>query len=233
MISAARVVLPVPPTPYTTIPASCGLARSAGQRRCSRRRPTKYQSSRAASPAIRGRDGCDTAGAVRPGSSTGTDPDAARTVTAAHSPRPASLLSRLSGEVSSSAWTWRRAEKELYDAVTAYVNTYLGASATGGRGSAVALARTVLQRRLASSLGAIRSSLAKRAGRLADRADELERMTPAERRRRLAELGSMPKVSDDTDGDPEIGFNDVDPIRGDQPRQVNGALSPPTLCSLA
>jgi superfamily II DNA or RNA helicase len=102
------------------------------------------------------------------------------------------------------------AEKELYDAVTGYVNTYLGASATGGRGAAVALARTVLQRRLASSLGAIRSSLAKRAGRLAERADELERMSPAERRRRLAELGSMPKVSDDTDGDPEIGFDDVD-----------------------
>jgi superfamily II DNA or RNA helicase len=102
------------------------------------------------------------------------------------------------------------AEKELYDAVTRYVNEYLGAPATGGRGSAVALARTVLQRRLASSLGAIRSSLAKRAERLSDRADELERMTPAERRRRLAELGRMPKVSDDVDGDPEVGYDDVD-----------------------
>jgi superfamily II DNA or RNA helicase len=102
------------------------------------------------------------------------------------------------------------AEKELYDAVTNYVNTYLGASATGGRGSAVALARTVLQRRLASSLGAIRSSLAKRADRLSERADELERMTPAERRRRLAELGRMPKVSGDADGDIEIDYDDVD-----------------------
>jgi superfamily II DNA or RNA helicase len=102
------------------------------------------------------------------------------------------------------------AEKELYDAVTRYVNTYLGAAATGGRGSAVALARTVLQRRLASSLGAIRSSLAKRAERLTARADELERMSPAERRRRLAELGSMPKVSGDTDQDPEIDYDDVD-----------------------
>jgi superfamily II DNA or RNA helicase len=102
------------------------------------------------------------------------------------------------------------AEKGLYDAVTRYVNEYLGAPATGGRGSAVALARTVLQRRLASSLGAIRSSLAKRAERLADRADELERMTPAERRRRLAELGTMPKVSGDSDGDAEIGYDDVD-----------------------
>jgi superfamily II DNA or RNA helicase len=102
------------------------------------------------------------------------------------------------------------AEKELYDAVTLYVNAYLGPSATGGRGSAVALARTVLQRRLASSLGAIRSSLAKRAGRLSERADELERMGSAERRRRLADLGSMPKVSDDTDTDPEIGYDDID-----------------------
>jgi superfamily II DNA or RNA helicase len=102
------------------------------------------------------------------------------------------------------------AEKDLYDAVTRYVNEYLGAPANGGRGSAVALARTVLQRRLASSLGAIRSSLARRAERLADRADELERMKPAERRRRLAELGAMPKVSDDTDTDPEIGYDDVD-----------------------
>lgn len=102
------------------------------------------------------------------------------------------------------------AEKELYDAVTRYVNEYLSAPAAGGRGSAVALARTVLQRRLASSLGAIRSSLAKRAERLAERADELERMTPAERQRRLAELGRMPKISDDTDADPEIGYDDVD-----------------------
>ena len=109
VISAARVVLPVPPIPCTTMPARLGPVRSAGQRRCSRRRPTKYQSSRAASPAIRGRDGCATAGAVRPASRTGTDPDAARTVTAAHSPSPASSLSRLSGEVSSSAWTSRRA----------------------------------------------------------------------------------------------------------------------------
>jgi len=102
------------------------------------------------------------------------------------------------------------AEKELYDAVTHYVNDYLGSAATGGRASAVALARTVLQRRLASSLGAIRSSLAKRADRLTERADELERMSPAERRRRLAELGSMPKISGDTDADPEIGYEDVD-----------------------
>ena len=111
VISAARVVLPVPPIPCTTIPASCALVRSAGQRRCSRRRPTKYQSSRAASPAIRGRDGCDTAAAVWPGSRTGTDPDAASTVTAAHSPSPASSLSRRSAEVSSSVWTWRRASE--------------------------------------------------------------------------------------------------------------------------
>jgi SNF2 family DNA or RNA helicase len=102
------------------------------------------------------------------------------------------------------------AEKDLYDTVTAYVNHYLGAPLTGGRGNAVALARTVLQRRLASSLGAIRSSLGKRADRLTLRADELERMTPTERRRRLAELGAMPKVTDDADVDDELDDDDVD-----------------------
>jgi SNF2 family DNA or RNA helicase len=101
-------------------------------------------------------------------------------------------------------------EKDLYDAVTRYVNEFLGAPARGGRGSAVALARTVLQRRLASSLGAIRSSLAKRADKLAERADELERMSPAERRRRLAELAGMPKVSGDAETDSELDYDDVD-----------------------
>lgn len=98
-------------------------------------------------------------------------------------------------------------EYELYVAVTGYVNTYLGATG-GGRGNAVALARTVLQRRLASSLGAIRSSLHRRAGRLSDLADELEQMTSAERRRRLSELGRVP--ADPELDDAETGYDDVD-----------------------
>jgi superfamily II DNA or RNA helicase len=96
-------------------------------------------------------------------------------------------------------------EKALYDQVTDYINRFLGqAAGSGGRGNAVALARTVLQRRLASSLGAIRSSLAKRADRLEQRADELERLSPAERRRRLAELRLL-ETSDE-----ETGVEDAD-----------------------
>ncbi len=91
-------------------------------------------------------------------------------------------------------------EMALYDEVTAYIGEFLG-STPGSRGNAIALARTVLQRRLASSLGAIRSSLHKRAERLSGRAEELEAMAPAERRRRLAELRVIEAADEETDTD--------------------------------
>jgi len=91
-------------------------------------------------------------------------------------------------------------EEGLYHEVTAYIGQFLGAS-PGSRGNAIALARTVLQRRLASSLGAIRSSLHKRAERLTERADELERMNPAECRKRLAELRVIDAADDETGTD--------------------------------
>lgn len=93
-------------------------------------------------------------------------------------------------------------ELKLYEEVTRYIGEYLG-QAGGARANAVALARTVLQRRLASSLGAIRSSLQKRGDRLTDLADELERLRPAERARRLAEL-KLIEVDD------EMGTEDAD-----------------------
>lgn len=108
-----------------------------------------------------------------------------------------------------------RPELELYEAVTAYIQEFLGAPAGGGRGSAVALARTVLQRRLASSLGAIRSSLSKRAGRIAERLEELERLPPAERARRMRELrlaeplDTEQGVEDATEGDEEAALEGV------------------------
>ncbi|MFG2022355.1 helicase-related protein [Streptomyces sp. NPDC048825] len=105
------------------------------------------------------------------------------------------------------------AEYALYQEVTEYVNTYLGSSG-GSRGNAVALARTVLQRRLASSLGAIRSSLAKRADRLSDLVDQLTAMDPADRNRRLAALGRMPADSDFED-DGEAESDDIDEIVDD------------------
>ena len=94
-------------------------------------------------------------------------------------------------------------ERELYETVTEYINLYLG-GATGNRRHAVALARTVLQRRLASSLGAIHSSLNNRAGRLQERLDELEKLPPARRLERLAELRMIQLQ------DPEAGDDDAD-----------------------
>jgi superfamily II DNA or RNA helicase len=78
-------------------------------------------------------------------------------------------------------------ELKLYEDVTQYIQEFLG-QAIGRRGTAVALARTVLQRRLASSLGAIRSSLRNRADRITDRIAEIEQLPPNERAARLAEL---------------------------------------------
>jgi superfamily II DNA or RNA helicase len=97
-------------------------------------------------------------------------------------------------------FTLSPAEERLYKAVTDYVNRFL-AGGTGGRGNAVALARTVLQRRLASSLGAIASSLDRRSGKLTSLLDELEAMPATERRRRLADLQRLPGTDDETSDD--------------------------------
>ncbi len=90
-------------------------------------------------------------------------------------------------DVLTQPFTLGSAELGLYHAVTQYIQDYLG-GAGGRRGNAIALARTVLQRRLASSLGAIRSSLRKRADRIGERLAELEALPPAERAKRLREL---------------------------------------------
>ena len=70
------------------------------------------------------------------------------------------------------------AEKHLYDQVTKYINKYLGKT-KGRKQAAVALARTVLQRRLASSLNAIFSSMKKRQRRFADLLEELDELSPS------------------------------------------------------
>jgi superfamily II DNA or RNA helicase len=80
------------------------------------------------------------------------------------------------------------AEKHLYDQVTKYINKYLGKT-KGRKQAAVALARTVLQRRLASSLNAIFSSLKKRHKRFADLLKELDELSPQEQKERLINLG--------------------------------------------
>lgn len=101
-------------------------------------------------------------------------------------------------------------EKTLYDDVTDYINQFLPRQ-TGRRRSSVALARTVLQRRLASSLGSIEQTLINRQKRFRDVLEELDRLPPAKQEKRLQELRLLEVPdeeveSDDTDAEEEEAF---------------------------
>jgi SNF2 family DNA or RNA helicase len=90
-------------------------------------------------------------------------------------------------------------EYDLYKAVTAYINQFLPHSG-GRRGASVALARTVLQRRLASSTMAIHESIRRRLERQQGLLKELEELPPAQRGRRLAQLqGRLADVEQEED----------------------------------
>jgi SNF2 family DNA or RNA helicase len=89
-------------------------------------------------------------------------------------------------------------EEYLYKQVTKYINRYLGKT-VGKKQAAVALARTVLQRRLASSLKAIYSSLTKRERRFADLLEELAKLSPSEQHQRLMNLGRIVDPEQDSD----------------------------------
>ena len=90
-------------------------------------------------------------------------------------------------------------EYAIYKAVTAYINEFLP-QATGRRKNSVALVRTVFQRRLASSTRAIHESLLRRRTRLEDLVQELERLSPAQRAKRLAQLsGRLVDAEQDED----------------------------------
>jgi len=80
-----------------------------------------------------------------------------------------------------------RDEYDLYKSVTAYINEFLP-QASGRKKASVALARTVLQRRLASSTMAIFESIRRRLEKQQTLLEELEQLTPAQRARRLAQL---------------------------------------------
>jgi len=84
-------------------------------------------------------------------------------------------------------------EYELYKAVTAYINEYM-AQGAGRKKQSVALARTVIQRRLASSTNAILESLQRRYEKLRKLLEELERLSPRQRALRLAQIQG--RVSD-------------------------------------
>ena len=90
-------------------------------------------------------------------------------------------------------------EYAIYKAVTAYINEFLP-QGTGKRRNSVALVRTVFQRRLASSTRAIHESLLRRRTKLTDLVDELARLTPAQRAKRLAHLaGRLADAEQDED----------------------------------
>jgi superfamily II DNA or RNA helicase len=78
-------------------------------------------------------------------------------------------------------------EFHLYKLVSAYINRFLG-QATGTRRHSAALARTVFQRRLASSAQAIYESLARRLDKQKGLLEELQALPPSQRARRLTQL---------------------------------------------
>jgi SNF2 family DNA or RNA helicase len=92
-------------------------------------------------------------------------------------------------------------EKRLYDEVTEYINTFLPRQG-GRRRSSVALARSVLQRRLASSLGAIEATLMNRRKRFTDILERLDRLPPDQQQKELRELRLL-DVDDELETDDE------------------------------
>jgi SNF2 family DNA or RNA helicase len=100
-------------------------------------------------------------------------------------------------------------EYDLYKTVTAYINEFLP-QASGRRKASVALARTVLQRRLASSTTAIFESLKRRLAKQGNLLEELESLPPSHRARRLAQLQG--RIVDDAEQDED----DLDEIERDQ-----------------
>jgi len=99
-------------------------------------------------------------------------------------------------------------EYSLYKAVTAYINEFIPRQ-TGQRRSSAALTRTVFQRRLASSTCAIHESLKRRLKKQQDLLEELERLLPEQRARRLTAIqGRLP--------DPEHEDDDLDDESCDQ-----------------
>lgn len=95
-------------------------------------------------------------------------------------------------------FTLSAAEHHLYEEITKYINRYLGQT-KGRKQAAIALARTVLQRRLASSLKAIFNSLERRKLRFAQLVEELDKLSHQEQRQRLINLGKVvdPEVESD------------------------------------
>ncbi|MCA9906604.1 MAG: DEAD/DEAH box helicase family protein, partial [Anaerolineae bacterium] len=91
-------------------------------------------------------------------------------------------------------------ELALYKAVTDYINTYLPRQ-TGRRKAPIALARTVLQRRLASSIRAIRRSLERRFERFNEVLREVEMLPSAKREAYLRQQNLLEAYDDEQESD--------------------------------
>ncbi|MBI4700966.1 MAG: DUF3883 domain-containing protein [Deltaproteobacteria bacterium] len=121
-------------------------------------------------------------------------------------------------------------EWALYEAVTDYINTFLPRAA-GRKKQSTALVRMVFQRRMASSLRAIRLSVQKRYDRLRSLVDELTGLPQAQRDKRLRELANLPldpeKEADDETEDAldEAAQQAVVAERWDQLRDEVSALA--------
>lgn len=90
-------------------------------------------------------------------------------------------------------------EYALYKSVTAYINQFLP-QGSGRKQASVGLARTVFQRRLASSTMAICELLRRRLDRQQNLLSELESLPPSQRSRRLAQLqGQFSDAEQDDD----------------------------------
>ena len=93
-------------------------------------------------------------------------------------------------------------EAELYKDVTDYISDFLPRQ-SGRRRNSVALARSVIQRRLASSLGAITATLENRRNRISLRLRELDDLSPAKQQDKLREWRLL-------DVDDEVSIDDAE-----------------------
>jgi len=91
-------------------------------------------------------------------------------------------------------------EFRLYQAVTEYINMYLPKQ-SGRKKAPIALARTVLQRRLASSVRAIRRSLERRFDRFNDVLREVELLSPSKREMFLRQQNLLDAYDEEQDTD--------------------------------
>lgn len=92
-------------------------------------------------------------------------------------------------------------EYELYEAIGEYLNRFLAIRGTGRIKQNIALTRTVLQRRLASSTFAIYESLKRRQQKQRDFLQELEGLTPKERLKVLEKKRVVPVDEEMDEGD--------------------------------